>query len=149
MVTVPSSSESVRRSADDSITRQEQEPGETILYFPDYVDGGGWSVQLVLSNVDPDTATEVRVEVYDPDGQPVLDLFDSELTLEIPALGSRVLRSAGSGAIRRGWIQVGADAPTISGLLTYRHAQSGIEVEREGDCPLLTAPDAVLLQSAS
>ena len=85
-------------------------------------------MQLVLSNVDPDATAEVRVEVYDPDGQPVLDLFDSELTLEIPALGSRVLRSAGSGGIRRGWIQVGADAPTISGLLTYRHAQSGIEV---------------------
>ena len=116
------------RRTDDSIPHQAQEPGETILYFPDYVDGGGWSVQLVLSNVDPDATAEVRVEVYDPDGQPVLDLFDSELTLEIPALGSRVLRSAGSGAIRRGWIQVGADAPTISGLLTYRHAQSGIEV---------------------
>ena len=68
------------------------------------------------------------MEVYDPEGQPVLDLFDSNLTLEIPALGSRVLRSAGSGAIRRGWIQVGADAGTISGLLTYRHGQSGIEV---------------------
>ncbi len=121
-------SEHVRQSADNSIARQEQEPGETILYFPDYVDGDGWSVQLALSNVDPDVGTEVRVEVYDPDGQPVLDLFDSDLMLEIPALGSRILRSAGSGAIRRGWIQVGADAPAISGLLTYRHAQSGVEV---------------------
>ena len=76
------------RRTDDSISPQAQEPGEAILYFPDYVDGGGWSVQLVLSNVDPDAAAEVQVEVYDPDGQPVLDLFDSDLTLEIPALGS-------------------------------------------------------------
>ncbi len=113
---------------DDSISRQAQEPGETILYFPDYVDGGGWSVQLVLSNVDPDAAAEVLVEVYDPDGQPILDLFNSDLTLEIPALGSRVLRSTGSGAIRRGWIQAETDADTISGLLAYRNAQSGIEV---------------------
>ena len=113
---------------DGSIAQQAQEQEEAALYFPDYVDGGGWSVQLALSNVDPDAAAEVRVEVYDPEGQPVLDLFDSDLTLEIPALGSRVMRSAGSGAIRRGWIQVGADAPTISGLLTYRHAESGVEV---------------------
>ena len=116
------------RRTDDSIAHQEQEPGKTILYFPDYVDGGGWSVQLVVSNVDPDATAEVRVEVYDPEGRPVLDLFDSDLTLEIPPLGSRVMRSAGSGAIRRGWIQVGADAPAISGLLTYRHADSGVEV---------------------
>ncbi len=116
------------RRVDGSIAQQAQEQEEAALYFPDYVDGGGWSVQLALSNVDPDAAAEVRVEVYDPEGQPVLDLFDSDLTLEIPALGSRVMRSAGSGAIRRGWIQVGADAPTISGLLTYRHAESGVEV---------------------
>ena len=103
------------------------------LVFPDYVDGGGWSVQLVLSNVDPAAAAGVRVEVYDPEGQPVPDLFDSDLTLEIPSLGSRVLRSTGSGAIRRGWIQVEADGAAISGLLTYRHGQSGVEVGVEPD----------------
>ncbi len=115
-------------SAVPAIRTESKEPQETNLVFPDYVDGGGWSVQLVLSNVDPDAAAEVRAEVYDPEGQPVRDLFDSDLTFEVPALGSRVLRSTGSGAIRRGWIQVEADADTISGLLTYRHAQSGVEV---------------------
>ena len=112
---------------EDSIAHQTQDPAE-ILYFPDYVDGGGWSVQLVLSNVDPAAAAEVRAEVYDPAGQPVLDLFDSDLTFEVPALGSRVLRSSGTGAIRRGWIQVRAPTDSVSGLLTYRYAQSGIEV---------------------
>ena len=116
------------RRTDDSISRQAQEPGETTLYFPDYVDGGGWSVQLVLSNVDPEAAAEVRVDVYDPDGQPVRDLFDSDLTLEIPSLGSRVLRSAGGGTIRRGWIEVQTRSAAVSGLLTYRDTQSGIEV---------------------
>ena len=85
-------------------------------------------MQLVLSNVDPAAAAEVRVEVYDPEGQPVRDLFDSDSTFEIPSLGSRVLRSTGSEAIRRGWIQVEAEAAAISGLLTYRHAESGVEV---------------------
>ena len=138
-------SENVRRSAEDSITRQTQDPAETTLYFPDYVDGGGWSVQLVLSNVDP-AAAEVRAEVYDPEGQPVLDLFDSELTLEVPALGSRVLRSSGTGAIRRGWIQVRAGTDSVSGLLTYRHAQSGIEV---GVKPVELGPEFALFVEES
>ncbi len=120
--------ETARPAVDDSFPRQTQEPVETTLYFPDYVDGAGWSVQLVISNVDPEAAAAVQVKVYDPDGQSVLDLFDSDLTFEIPALGSRILKSAGSVAIRRGWIQVEADAATVSGLLTYRHAQSGVEV---------------------
>ena len=118
-------------SAVPAIRNPGEEPQATPLYFPDYVDGDGWSVQLVLSNVDPDAAAEVRIEAYDPDGQPVLDLFDSELTLEIPSMGSRVLRSAGTESIRRGWIQVETDAATVSGLLTYRHDQSGIEVSVE------------------
>ena len=124
----PPVAENVLRPEDNTISRHEQEPPETPLVFPDYVDGGGWSVQLVLSNIDPDAAAEVRVEVYDPDGEAVRDLFDSDARLEIPPLGSRVLRSAGSGAIRRGWIQVETGAGAVSGLLTYRHAESGIEV---------------------
>ena len=119
--------EKIRRPADDSIAGQAPERGATILYFPDYLDGGGWSVQLVLGNVDPEAAAEVRVEVYDPDARPVLDLFDSDITLEIPSLGSRVLKSAGTGAIRQGWIQVETESATVSGLLTFRHAQSRIE----------------------
>ena len=120
--------ENLRRPADDSIAGLAQEQGTTILYFPDFVDGGGWSLQLVLSNVDPGAAAEVRVAVYDPNAQPVLDLFDSDVTLKIPSLGSQVLKSSGSGAIRQGWIQVETESATVSGLLTYRHAESGIEV---------------------
>ncbi len=108
---------------------QEQTSSSSTLYFPDYVDGGGWSVQLVLSNIG--TAAEdatVVVEVFDPAGRPVRDLFDSSGTLKIPSLGNRVLRSSGVGGIRRGWIQVRPDTDTVSGLLTYRHTQTGIEV---------------------
>ena len=117
-----------KRPADDSITRLAQAQEEAVLYFPDYVDGGGWSVQLVLSNVDSESAVAVGVEVYDPGGQPVLELFDSKLTLEIPALGSRVFRNSGTGATRRSWIKVRTRTDSVSGLLTYRHAQPGIEV---------------------
>ena len=141
-----SPSEYVLRQADDSIAGQEQEPEERVLYFPDYVDGEGWSVQLVFINVDPDAAAGIRVEVYDPEGQPVRDLFDSELTLEIPALGTRVLRSAGSGAIRRGWIRFETNTATVSGSLTYRHAPSGIEVVVE---PVPLAQEFALLVEES
>ena len=113
---------------DDSIPHQTRNPAETVLVFPDYVDGGGWTVQLALSNVVADTPAEVAVDVYDQDGRPILDLFDSGSTFEIPPQGSRVLRSVGSGTIRRGWIQVRSDTGAVSGLLTYRQGATGIEV---------------------
>ena len=123
--------ESVRPLNDAPVPYQTQEPHQTTLYFPDYVDGEGWSVQLALSNVDTSVAAEVAVDVYDQEGRRVPDLFDSDLRLEIAPLGSRVLSSQGAGPIRRGWIQVETGAGTVSGLLTYRHAQSGMEVSVE------------------
>ena len=108
---------------------QEQTSASSTLYFPDFVDGGGWSVQLVLSNLEAAVGdATVGVSVYDSEGRPVRGFFDRGSSFEIPALGSRVLRSAGSGAIRRGWIEVEADSTSVSGLLTYRHAPSGVEV---------------------
>ena len=118
-------------SAVPAIRNPGQEPLETILYFPDYVDGGGWTVQLALSNVDASTPAVAVVEVYGQDGQPVLDLFDSESPIEIPSFGSRVLRSAGAGPLRRGWIQVRADPASVTGLLTYRQTGTGVEVSVE------------------
>ena len=108
---------------------QQQTSADRTLYFPDFVDGGGWSVQLVLSNTSASTEdAAVVVRVYGSEGDAVRRFFDSDSSFEIPALGSRVLRSSGSGAIRRGWIEVEADSASVSGLLTYRHAQSGVEV---------------------
>ena len=71
------------------------------------------------------------MEVYDGDGGPILDLFDSGLTFEIPPLGSQVLRSLGTGEIRRGWIQVRTGTAWVSGLLTYKQGTTGIEVSVE------------------
>ena len=121
--------EDTHRAPDGAIAQQTEESGgETTLVFPYYVDGAGWSVQLALSNVDPDAAAEVRIRVYDQDRKSVADLFEAELEVEIPALGSRIWRSAGEGGIRRGWIEVRAASSAVSGLLTYRDARSGIEV---------------------
>ena len=115
-------------SAVPLIRERTQEAGERTLLFPDYVEGGGWSVQLALSNVDPNAAAEVVVTSHDQEGRPVPDLFDSEAAFEIPSLGSRVLRSAGAGEIRRGWIQVRTGTPRVSGSLLYGHSGTGVEV---------------------
>ena len=47
-----------------------QEDPLTTLYFPDYVDGGGWSVQLALSHIADEDAA-VLVTAYDREGQPI------------------------------------------------------------------------------
>ena len=110
------------------IRERTREAGERTLLFPDYVEGSGRLVQLALSNVDPNDAAEVVATAHDQDGRPVPDLFDSETAFEIPAMGSRVLRSAGEGEIRRGWIQVRTGSPGVSGSLIYGHSGTGIEV---------------------
>ena len=108
---------------------QAQTSSSTTLYFPDFVDGGGWSVQLVLSNTSASTGdADVVVSVYDSEGDAVRGFFGSDSSFEIPSQGSRILRSAGVGQIRRGWIEVETDSASVSGLLTYRHTQSGVEV---------------------
>ena len=112
----------------ESVHFQTQEQ-ETTLNFPDFVDGEGWSVQLVLSNTSATTGdATVVVRVFDSEGEPVLRFFDSDSSFEIPSQGSRVLRSTGVGQIRRGWIEVETDSASVSGLLTYRNTQSGVEV---------------------
>ena len=103
----------------------------TTLYFPDYVDGGEWSVQLALSHIAATEDAAVLVTAYDQGGQPIPGFFDSEGTFGIPPLGTRILRSAGVGEIRRGWIEVRTDTASVSGLLTYRNARTGLEVSVE------------------
>ena len=102
------------------------------LYFPDYVDGGGWSVQLALSHIAAaDEDAEIIVTAYDREGQPIPEFFDPEGAFGIPPLGTRVLRSAGVGEIRRGWIEVKTYTTSVSGLLTYRNTETGLEVSVE------------------
>ena len=101
---------------------------DTTLIFPDYVDGGGWTSQLVLANVSTTASAQVVVDVYGQTGQRVRGLFGSATSFTIPPLGSEVLRSTGGGSIRRGWIEVETEASSVSGLLTYQHVQTGIEV---------------------
>ena len=110
---------------------QAQEDPLRTLYFPDYVDGGGWSVQLAISNIDPAENAATVVTAYDQEGQAIPGFFDFEGPFELPPLGTRVFRSAGAGDLRRGWIEVKTDTASVSGLLTYRNAGTGLEVSVE------------------
>ena len=125
----------------------------TTLYFPDYADGAGWSVQLALSHIAAATKdAAVLVAAYDREGQVIPDFFETEYifegrlasflandSFEIPPLGTRVLKSNESHGdpppwereFRRGWIVVKTDTASVSGLLTYRYAGTGIEVSVE------------------
>ena len=117
----------------------------TTLYFPDYADGAGWSVQLAISNIDTTEDAAGLVGAYDREGQVIWDFFAVEDpkdtftfadTFEIPPLGTLVLKSAAGHAdpereFRRGWIVVKTDTASVSGLLTYRYAGTGIEVSVE------------------
>ena len=122
-------------SSENTLTVEGEEIPElepvTTLYFPDYVDGGGWSVQLAVSNIDTTTPATVSVTASDQEGQPVPELFDSEADFEILPLGNRILRSTGVGEVRRGWIEVRTDTESVRGLLTYRHSETGVEVSVE------------------
>ena len=118
----------------------------TTLYFPDYADGAGWSVQLAVSNINTTENAAVLVAAYDREGQEIVSFFATEdisertttliSTFEIPPLGTRVLKSSGAHAdpereFRRGWIVVKTDTASVSGLLTYRNAETGVEVSVE------------------
>ena len=116
----------------------------TTLYFPDYADGAGWSVQLAVSNINTTENAAVLVAAYDREGQEIVAFFAVEdertttliSTFEIPPLGTRVLKSSGAHAdpereFRRGWIVVKTDTASVSGLLTYRNAETGVEVSVE------------------
>lgn len=103
-------------------------PSESTIYFPDYVDGEGWSVQLTLGNLDLNQAVSVDIEVYDQQGDPVAGFFDGDAKIEIPARGSQTLSSVSGDQIRRGWISVRSLSNMVHGLLTYRDMATGIEV---------------------
>ena len=89
--------ETVGSAAEESILPQALTASSpTVLYFPDYVDGGEvWSVQLVAGNLDPDRSAPVEVRVHDQQGQRVSRFFNTGTRFELPAQGSRVLRRPG------------------------------------------------------
>ena len=111
------------------LVTQQQTSGDMEFYFPDWIDGEDWSVQLTLTNLSTTTEAQARIITRSQTGGSVT-VFGREQAsaVRIPALGSRTLRSPGVGSIRRGWIKVEANSGSVGGLLTYRHGQSGIEV---------------------
>ena len=113
-------------------------------------------MQLAVSHIAAATKdAAVLVAAYDREGQVIRDFFETEYifegrlvsslasgSFEIPPLGTRVLKSNESHGevgqpspsereFRRGWIVVKTDTASVSGLLTYRNADTGLEVSVE------------------
>lgn len=61
--------ESADSTFGESIQQQIQASQGTILYFPNYVDGGGWSVQLALSILARSVVAAIVVTANDPESR--------------------------------------------------------------------------------
>ena len=67
----------VRMAAVSPLLQAQEDPLRT-LYFPDYADGGGWCVQLAISNIDTTEDAATFVAAYDHKGQEIPSFFSIE-----------------------------------------------------------------------
>ena len=105
------------------------------FFFPDFVNGDGWSVQLAVTNMYPRRTVQGRVVVLVPGPVPsepdTFPLFGEDpLFFNIPARGTRVFKTDGSGDLARGVIHVsgGPDFNPLAATLIYQHQVTGLEV---------------------
>ena len=82
----------------EEITKYSREPSEHGFYFPDFVVGGGWSVQVSINNTDSVSPANVLVTTYDQEALPFPGLFSGDNPLavsriSIPPLGVATLTS--------------------------------------------------------
>lgn len=120
----------------EDVLKYARAPGNHGFYFSDFVVGGGWSVQLVVQNTDPESTATVGVIPLSNDGPPFQGLFESEhpyglVRLEIPPLGTHIINSLETQEVHRGAIWVWptrSETEDVHGVLTYRHEETGVEV---------------------
>jgi C-terminal processing protease CtpA/Prc len=114
-------------------------PGSVPLYYPHFVDGGGYSPSVFLLNTS--TALETgRLVFSGEDGAPLVvkaadGTVGSLLAYSIPPGGVFVVQTAGSPANTSiGWIQVTPDAnsPSPAGMGLFSFSQGGTLVSESG-----------------
>ena len=110
------------------------------LFFADFVDGAGWSVQVAVSNNSLTRSLTGLIvfagsEPRRPEDPPTD--WDSLPRFTLPPGGTRIYTTAGTGPIVRGGVLVGqlsgfdpfrSETRMMSAVLTYRHSASGLEV---------------------
>ncbi|OLD18871.1 MAG: hypothetical protein AUI91_09745 [Acidobacteria bacterium 13_1_40CM_3_56_11] len=97
--------------------------------FPHFVDGGGWSSQIMLINPG-NSATSGTLRFADPAGQPI-----SSLEYSIPPRGAQHFVTPGAGeAVRMGTVAIvpSPNMPRPSGLLIFSDTKSDIRVTEAG-----------------
>jgi hypothetical protein len=101
------------------------------IYFPQFVDGGGYTTSLILLNTSQSTETGT-FQIMDNDGNPLPvtqagGSGGSEFEYEIPAYGLFHFQTSGSPAIAKiGWVKLTPDAgtstPIGSGVFAFNPA---------------------------
>src|SRR5207247_11425134 len=97
--------------------------------FPHFVDGGGWSSQIMLINPG-NSATSGTLRFADPAGQPI-----SSLEYSIPPRGAQHFVTPGAGeAVRMGTVAIvpSPNMPRPSGVLIFSDTKSGIRFNAAG-----------------
>jgi hypothetical protein len=105
-----------------------QPPGDEPIYFPQFVDGGGYTTSLILMNTSDETETGI-LQILDENGDPFVvnqvgGTSDSSFHYSIPPRGIYRFQTDGSPVnTRAGWARVIPDAgtctPAGSGVFGY------------------------------
>ncbi len=109
------------------------------VYFPQFVDGGGYTTSLILTNTSGETETGV-FQIMDNDGTPFVVrqagiTADSSFRYSIPPNGVFRFQTDGSPAgVKAGWLRLIADAGTSApvGSAVFGYNPSNILVSESG-----------------
>lgn len=93
------------------------------IHFAQFANGEGLSSTLVLINPDPADAADIRLRLFDDDGQPIAleingEPVQGELLTMIPARGVRFLETDGQGPLSVGSAIVQSDKP-LGGIVVF------------------------------
>ena len=122
-----------------SVADLSKTPVASDFYFPQFVDGGGYSTSIILSNTSGATETGT-ISIMDDNGGPLTvgqvgGSSVSSFPYSIPAGGVFVFQSDGSPTtIRTGWVRVAPDSSTSppAGLGIFSVTAEGILVTQSG-----------------
>jgi trimeric autotransporter adhesin len=93
------------------------------IYFPQFVDGGGYTTSLILMNTSTQTETG-SLQILDNNGNPLLVNLGGGIPYSIPAGGAYHFQSGGlSTSAAAGWVRIVPEGssmtPIGSGVFTY------------------------------
>jgi hypothetical protein len=113
--------------------------GATSLHFPHFADGGGFTTQIFLTNVNPNPISGA-IRVYDPEGRPLALSFrgviGSSFLYRLNPQESLLGETIGAGDLRTGSLVVeSSSSPLPSGVAIFRYRHAGTLVSEAAVLP--------------